>query len=353
MQDRQYDGVILEDKWGKTYLCSNCLFAYVDFGNSHLWEPKDAIYGNYFLHSLEPHWNLRDIWISMYRQARPWEFDLSIYSDFQLRDTLIQMFAKEEMWIWQLTEGWGKQPEGNGIGDGGLAPASSSAAAAPVTKAAKIKGGGVATEAPVAAKAASHEAKNNSEPDNRPTKTDDGQNIIYFEKSDIKCKELWGGQAYEFFIDGPDGPLEFAEANVDYDDSNIEFYINNNFNRGYVVKGNGFSITNEVLKRSVKLFEDKTGTPPVFMNGTIIKKNLQNFQKEFVNLRNQNPKTSDADIANQAVRKISFGAERIKIGYSDITTDIKRSGGVDVDGVTHKNVPTSIKITARKPVKNI
>ena len=159
MQDRQYDGVILEDKWGKTYLCSNCLFAYVDFGNSHLWEPKDAIYGNYFLHSLEPHWNLRDIWISMYRQARPWEFDLSIYSDFQLRDTLIQMFAKEEIWIWQLTEGWGKQPEGNGIGDGGLAPATSSSAnPAPAAKAAKPKGGGVTTEAPVAAGAAGHES---------------------------------------------------------------------------------------------------------------------------------------------------------------------------------------------------
>ncbi len=36
MQNRQYDGVILEDKWGKTYLCSNCLFAYAEFGDSHL-----------------------------------------------------------------------------------------------------------------------------------------------------------------------------------------------------------------------------------------------------------------------------------------------------------------------------
>ena len=160
MQDRQYDGVVLEDKWGKTYLCSNCLFAYAEFGDSHLWQPKDAIYGSYFLHSLEPHWNLRDIWINMYRHARPWEYDLSVYSDFQLRDTLVQMFAKEEIWLWQLTDGWGKQPEGNGIGEGGLAPATSSGASpAPVAKAAKPKGGGTTTEAPVAAKAAGHEAK--------------------------------------------------------------------------------------------------------------------------------------------------------------------------------------------------
>ena len=160
MQNRQYDGVILEDKWGKTYLCSNCLFAYAEFGDSHLWQPKDAIYGSYFLHSLEPHWNLRHIWINMYRHARPWEYDLSVYSDFQLRDTLVQMFAKEEIWLWQLTDGWGKQPEGNGIGEGGLAPATSSGASpAPVAKAAKPKGGGATTEAPAAAKAAGHEAK--------------------------------------------------------------------------------------------------------------------------------------------------------------------------------------------------
>lgn len=163
MQNRQYDGVILEDKWGKTYLCSNCLFAYAEFGDNHLWQPKDAIYGSYFLHSLEPHWNLRHIWINMYRHARPWEYDLSVYSDFQLRDTLVQMFAKEEIWLWQLADGWGKQPEGNGIGEGGLAPATSSGASpAPVAKAAKPKGGGTAPEAPAAAKAASHEAKSSA-----------------------------------------------------------------------------------------------------------------------------------------------------------------------------------------------
>ncbi len=96
----------------------------------------------------------------MYRHARPWEYDLSVYSDFQLRDTLVQMFAKEEIWLWQLTDGWGKQPEGNGIGEGGLAPATSSGASpTPVAKATKPKGGGATTEAPVAAKAAGHEVK--------------------------------------------------------------------------------------------------------------------------------------------------------------------------------------------------
>src|SRR5690606_7934403 len=94
MQDQQYDGVVLEDKWGKSYLCSSCLLAYADLGED------------------------------------------------------------------SLTDGWGKAPEGNGIGDGGLAPAASSGASpAPAAKTSKPKGGGATAEQPVAAKTATHEAK--------------------------------------------------------------------------------------------------------------------------------------------------------------------------------------------------
>lgn len=159
MQDRQYDGVILEDKWGKSYLCSTSLLARVDLGEDYVTWVHDAVFGCYFLHDLEPHWNLRQIWAEMYQHARPWAFDLSKFNDFQLRDALLEIFAADEMRVWQLTEGWGTPPEDNGIGEGGLAPTSgSNAGPAPLAKAAKPKGGGVTTEAPVAAKAAGHES---------------------------------------------------------------------------------------------------------------------------------------------------------------------------------------------------
>ena len=159
MQNQQYDGVVLEDKWGKTYLCSNCLFAYAEFGDSQIWQVKDAIYGSYFLHDLEPHWNLRNIWLDMYRYARPWEFDLSIYSDFQLRDMLIQMFANEELWLWQLTEGWGKPPEDNGIGEGGLAAEAANPAPLATAKKANKPGGAVAAPDNTSAATAAHSSK--------------------------------------------------------------------------------------------------------------------------------------------------------------------------------------------------
>jgi hypothetical protein len=36
---------------------------------------------------------------------------------------LLQLFANNDIWVWPLNDGWGKAPEGNGIGDGGLTPA--------------------------------------------------------------------------------------------------------------------------------------------------------------------------------------------------------------------------------------
>lgn len=160
MQDQQYDGVVLEDKWGKSYLCSSCLLAYADLGEDSLGDVKDTEFGRYFLQDLEPSWDQRNIWARLYQHARPWATDLSKLNKFQLRDALLQMFARDEMRIWQLTDGWGKAPEGNGIGDGGLAPAGSSGASpAPAAKASKPKGGGATAEQPVAAKTAVHEAK--------------------------------------------------------------------------------------------------------------------------------------------------------------------------------------------------
>ncbi|WP_215396941.1 hypothetical protein [Rheinheimera oceanensis] len=159
MLDKQYSGVVLEDKWGNTYLCSNSLLAYSDLGQDYLWKVQDSIYGSYFLHDLEPHWDLRRIWGEMYQHARPWEHNLTKYTDFQLRDSLLSLFAERKMWVWQLTEGWSKPPTDNGIGDGGLAPAASSNTSTTPAGKANKPGGGVAAEQPVAAKAAVHGTK--------------------------------------------------------------------------------------------------------------------------------------------------------------------------------------------------
>lgn len=159
MQDRQYDGVILEDKWGKTYLCTTCLLAWADLGSNSVRELTDREYGRYFLHDLEPGYNLREIWAQMYLHARPWATNLFKLNNFQLRDTLLQMFARDEIRVWQLSDGWGKQPEGNSIGEGGLAPEASSPAPAPASKKTLKPGGGATATDNNSATTAAHSSK--------------------------------------------------------------------------------------------------------------------------------------------------------------------------------------------------
>ena len=156
MQHQQYDGVILEDKWGKTYLCSTCLLAYHDFGQNSVSDISDAEFGRYFLHDLEPQWNRRQIWADMYQQARPWQSDISGLSDYQLRDAVLSLLANNEMWVWPLTDGWGKAPEGNGLGEGGLAPATTTTPAKS-NKGTKPKGGALIADNSTSAKVAGHE----------------------------------------------------------------------------------------------------------------------------------------------------------------------------------------------------
>ncbi|WNO61316.1 hypothetical protein [Rheinheimera sp. MMS21-TC3] len=109
MPDHHHNGIILEDKWGKTYLCSTCLLAYADLGQAMVKDVADKVYGRSFLHSLEPAIEQRKIWAKMYQQARPWQLNLSHLSNLQLRDSLLDIFNNNEMWIWPLSDGWGQE----------------------------------------------------------------------------------------------------------------------------------------------------------------------------------------------------------------------------------------------------
>ncbi|WP_372626924.1 hypothetical protein [Arsukibacterium sp.] len=365
-----FDGQLFYGKWGEIFFVSKNRLSYTDMASiPAVSAVNDAVYGRYFLQDIEPAWQRDTIMRELYRYAKPWASDLSGINSQQLMAELLQLFQQDEIRAWQLTDGWVSPPEpigGNEYRAAGSTskPGSGPGAASSGSKATKPRGVGVAAAKPATAKTAGHDASSGPNSPERqqnrstdpidvtaplPTTTSDGQDIIYFEKSDIKCKELWDGQAYEFYIDGPDGELEFAEANVDVENSNIEFYINNNFNRGYVLKGNGFSLTDEVLQRSVKKYKENNGMQPEFLNGTIIKKNLANFQTEFSKEKGANSELSDAKVANMAVKKISFGASREKMGYSDINVEIRQYGSAIIDGKIYEHIPTSVKITAKKP----
>ncbi|WP_141215695.1 RHS repeat-associated core domain-containing protein, partial [Hahella sp. CCB-MM4] len=183
----------------------------------------------------------------------------------------------------------------------------------------------------------------------RPTHTPKGEKIVYFNKEEIKYKSMYGGAEYEFYIDGPDDMLELASATVDAEAESLQFYINNRFNRGIVLKGEGFTTTNEILTRSIDIYTDTYGKPPKSLDGTIIKKNLQNFQKEYHAAREiANNEIQDSELYTDAIKKISFGRERVNLGYDDFEVTAWDKKDVIIDGEVFKDVPTKVKITAKK-----
>ncbi|HTF97301.1 MAG TPA: RHS repeat-associated core domain-containing protein [Cellvibrio sp.] len=112
----------------------------------------------------------------------------------------------------------------------------------------------------------------------------------------------------------------------------------------------GFSWTEEALRLNLEAYEKVYGVPAPNLDGELAEKNMDNFQKEFVRVRKENEHMTDQDVANEAIRRVSFGNHREKIGYGDFNVIIEESADITVDGVKEKGVPTWVSIEA-KPSK--
>jgi len=159
-----FDGQLFYGKWGELFFVSKNRLSYADMpGTSAVTAVNDNIYGRYFLQDIEPAWQRDSIMRDLYRYAQPWLTDISGLDSQQLIVELLNLFQRDELQVWRLTDGWTVPPEPVGgnhyIPAGSKAGAGGSVGAAPATtgKASKLKGGSISTAQPVAAKAAGHE----------------------------------------------------------------------------------------------------------------------------------------------------------------------------------------------------
>ncbi|VAW60255.1 Rhs-family protein, partial [hydrothermal vent metagenome] len=187
--------------------------------------------------------------------------------------------------------------------------------------------------------------------DTRPKKTKGGRDIVYFTQDDIEYENRYD-QIYKFHVDDGNSQFRLATTTVFREDEALEFYINNSFHEGVLLKSEGFGITDEIISQSIDIYTDTYGKPPEFLNGTIIKSNLSNFQKEYSKIKKSSPGVSDDAAANEAIKKISFGKSRVKLGYDDFTVDTSFPDDVKVDGEILKGVPSVVSIKAGKKGKN-
>jgi hypothetical protein len=106
------------------------------------------------------------------------------------------------------------------------------------------------------------------------------------------------------------------------------------------------SLTEYALRESLKLYEARYGELKE-LHGSLAAENLANFQREFAIRRKQEMDVQPA--AEQAIREISFGKARIKVGYTIFEVSPDSFGIKQIAGVGPFHVPSRVSVVAKKP----
>jgi hypothetical protein len=123
---------------------------------------------------------------------------------------------------------------------------------------------------------------------------------------------------------------------------------------GETVKLEGdFSFTDESLKKNQSVWEDLFKKPLEDYSGSLADENLGNFQAEYDTIRASEPGLTPQEIGDAAIRKVSFGAGRGRIGFGKLSVTLKGFGDVEIKagpnkGKVIKDVPTSVDVSARR-----
>ncbi|MEB3293061.1 MAG: DUF4157 domain-containing protein [Synechococcales bacterium] len=114
------------------------------------------------------------------------------------------------------------------------------------------------------------------------------------------------------------------------------------------------SFTRIALEQTNAAYRNTFGREPENLGGGLADRNLLNFQRQFVRIRGANPTWNSAQIAQEALRQVSFGQHRTAIGYSDFRITL----GSEVELAlldeagnpmgTHA-VPSSVNVVASRP----
>ncbi len=106
----------------------------------------------------------------------------------------------------------------------------------------------------------------------------------------------------------------------------------------------GFSWTEESLKLNIEIYRKQFGKDPDNLNGSLAEKNLEYFQIEYLKIRFENPSMKTQEIADLAIKKISFGKHRISLGYGKLSVKIKSFDDVYIDGKKYEDLPVLVSI---------
>lgn len=159
---------------------------------------------------------------------------------------------------------------------------------------------------------------------------------------------------WELFVTLPNGEIAvFCEINIRFrgsPDLNLhpKTAIVKGTGRTVNLEAQGFKWTTESLKLMIESYRAKFGHAPKNLGGWLAKSNLRNFQNEFARIRAAKPGLSTQQVAQEAVKAISFGTQRIPLGYEHFYVSILKVGKVLLDDGSTQTVPTLVRVEAGK-----
>ena len=110
-----------------------------------------------------------------------------------------------------------------------------------------------------------------------------------------------------------------------------------------------FSITAAALTAVNARLKDVTGAEPEVLSGSLAMSNLANFQREFHKARLAAPGAGTQVWADAAIRNISFGIHRIKMGYVELSVKPGDLASKDLgEPYGAQDVPIKVEVEARK-----
>jgi hypothetical protein len=114
-----------------------------------------------------------------------------------------------------------------------------------------------------------------------------------------------------------------------------------------------FPFTDESLKKNQSVWEKYFNKELTHYSGSLGDENLGNFQFEYNELRAKNPGLSTQQIGDLAIREVSFGKGRGRIGFGDLSVVMDGFEDVEIkmgpnQGRKVANVPTSVSVWAGK-----
>ncbi|ABC31106.1 conserved hypothetical protein [Hahella chejuensis KCTC 2396] len=177
---------------------------------------------------------------------------------------------------------------------------------------------------------------------------------VVVSKEDLIIKEMGDPRDIEVKIDDKN-----VLGNIAVYDHGPEFVIENITDDEKVIRlKDSESITDFFLELGIDKYKSIMGVDvdPPNMNGSLMSKNSDNFKREYIAIKLNNSEgfLDEGEAMREAIKKMSFGRARERLGYSEFDFEVFKKEDVYIkmkDGSVEvvEDVPSKFRIISKKP----